>query len=118
MSKPRPSDGAANESSAQPLLERISPVGVTYSLTILLAFFFLLPFAFRAARLSLGNRSNDVKDWLPADFIETSELRWFGKYYAGESFVLATWPGCTEEDRIEGSVGFRGSDCRRRLRAE
>ena len=99
MSKPRPSDGAANESSAQPLLERISPVGVTYSLTILLAFFFLLPFAFRAARLSLGNRSNDVKDWLPADFIETSELRWFGKYYAGESFVLATWPGCTEEDQ-------------------
>lgn len=99
MSKPRPSDGSANDSSAQPLLERISPVGVTYSLTILLAFFFLLPFAFRAARLSLGNRSNDVKDWLPADFIETSELRWFGQYYAGESFVLATWPGCTEEDQ-------------------
>ena len=79
----------------QPLLERRSPVGLTYALLILTVFFFFVPSAFRAARLSLGQKENNVKDWLPSDFPETSELKWFEKHFAGESFVVATWPGCT-----------------------
>ncbi len=61
--------------------------------------FFFLPWATRAARLSLQKTENNVKDWLPDDFRETSELAWFGQYFAGERFVLATWPGCTEADQ-------------------
>src|SRR5690606_19895386 len=61
--------------------------------------FFLVPFALRGARLSLGKTENNVKDWLPSDFRETSELTWFGQYFAGERFVLATWEGCTEADQ-------------------
>ena len=83
----------------QPLLERRSPVGLTYALLILTVFFFFVPSAFRAARLSLGQKENNVKDWLPSDFPETSELKWFEKHFAGESFVVATWPGCTSGDK-------------------
>lgn len=82
-----------------PLLERRSPIGVSYALLILMVFFFVLPGGFRAARLSLGQKENDVKDWLPSDFPETAELEWFADHFAGESFVLATWPGCTSGDQ-------------------
>lgn len=49
--------------------------------------------------MSLQHTENNVKDWLPSEFRETSELAWFGKYFAGERFILATWPGCTEDDQ-------------------
>ena len=82
-----------------PLLERRSPFRVTYALLILIAFFFVLPSGFRAARLSLNKRENDVKDWLPSDFPETAELEWFADHFVDAKFVLATWPGCTEGDQ-------------------
>ena len=82
-----------------PLLERRSPLGIPYALLILTVFFFLIPSSFRAARLSLEQKENDVKDWLPSDFPETAELQWFADHFAGESFVLATWPGCTRDDQ-------------------
>ncbi len=83
----------------EPLLERRSPLRASYAMLILLAFFFLLPSAFRGARLSLDKKKNDVKDWLPSDFPETAELSWFARHFAGESFVLATWAGCTSGDQ-------------------
>ncbi len=83
----------------RPLLERRSPLGISYALLILVAFFFFLPSGFRAARLSLNQKENDVKDWLPSDFPETAELEWFAEHFAGESFVLATWPGCVSGDQ-------------------
>ena len=58
-----------------------------------------MPFAFRAARLSLNKKENNIKDWLPSDFVETSELKWYTDHFAGESFVIATWPGCSEDDQ-------------------
>ncbi len=82
-----------------PLLERRGPLGIPYALLILAVFFFFIPFSFRAARLSLEQKENDVKDWLPSDFPETAELEWFADHFAGESFVLATWPGCTRDDQ-------------------
>mgnify|MGYP001792536261 CR=1 FL=1 len=60
----------------------------------------MMPFAFRAARLSLNKKENDIKDWLPSDFVETSELAWFGQHFAGESFVIATWPCCDDHDLL------------------
>ena len=58
-----------------------------------------MPSVFRAARLSLEKKENDVKDWLPSDFPETAELSWFAEHFAGESFVLTTWPGCSSNDQ-------------------
>ncbi|MDG2220021.1 MAG: MMPL family transporter [Rubripirellula sp.] len=80
-------------------LSRRSQKGIPYALLILVAFFFFLPWEFRAARLSLSQKQNDVQDWLPDDFPETAELDWFSQHFAGESFVLATWDGCTTDDQ-------------------
>lgn len=82
----------------QPLLERRSPLRISYALLILTVFFFLVPSAFRAGRQSLGKKENDVKDWLPDDFPETAELAWFSRHFVGESFIVATWPGCSRGD--------------------
>ena len=90
-----------------PLLERRSPLRATYGLLILLVFFFFLPFAFQAARLSLGQKENDVKDWLPSDFPETAELEWFADHFAGES---SSWPKPTRgPERSGGNYSFSGA---------
>ena len=70
-----------------------------YSLYILMGIFFLVPFALRGARLALEQMRNDVKDWLPDEFAETSELDWFRDHVLGEQFVLISWDGCTAEDQ-------------------
>lgn len=49
--------------------------------------------------MSLQKTENNVKDWLPNDFVETNELKWFGEYFSGERFIVATWEGNTEEDQ-------------------
>jgi predicted RND superfamily exporter protein len=67
------------------------------AVVILCAVLFLTPFALRGARMSLSRMENNVKDWLPSDFPETKDLEWFGRHFNGEQFVLATWPGCTED---------------------
>ncbi|KAA5541418.1 MMPL family transporter [Roseiconus nitratireducens] len=94
-----PQQQQPSPSDKRPLLERKTPLGLSVALLILFAFFFVMPSAFRSARLSLKKKENDVKDWLPSDFVETSELEWFADHFAGESFVVATWPGCTEKDQ-------------------
>ncbi len=81
------------------LLDRRGPLGFSGALWILGIFFFLMPSAFQSARMSLAKKENDVKDWLPSDFTETTELEWFANHFVGESFVLATWPGCNAGDQ-------------------
>lgn len=78
---------------------RRSIFGVSVALLILLVFFFFFPSIIRGARLAVAGKKNNIKDWLPNDFRETVELSWFAQYFMGESFVLATWDGCTEEDQ-------------------
>jgi uncharacterized protein len=66
-----------------------------YGLIVLVIVVFLLPFTFRGARLALKSNHNDVKEWLPDEYVETQEFNWFRKYFAGEQFVLVSWEGCT-----------------------
>lgn len=66
-----------------------------YGLIVLAIVVFLLPFTFRGARLALKSNHNDVKEWLPEEYVETQEFKWFRKYFAGEQFVLVSWEGCT-----------------------
>ena len=67
----------------------------TSRLLVLMAIFFLAPFALRGARMALQSMKNDVKDWLPSDFKETAELDWFRDHFLGEQFVVVSWEGCT-----------------------
>jgi len=84
---------------SQSFLTRRTVFGLPGALVILLIFFFLLPSAFRGARLAIAGKKNNIKDWLPSDFRETVELEWFARYFMGESFVVATWDGCTTDDQ-------------------
>ena len=63
-----------------------------------MAVFFLAPFALRSARMAVQNMKNDVKDWLPADFAETTELDWFREHFIGEQFVVVSWEQCNGTD--------------------
>ena len=55
-------------------------------------------------RANLSN-SNDVRDWLPADYPETQQYRWFTEHFGTQDFVLASWPGCTLDDgRLDSFV--------------
>ncbi|TWT92249.1 efflux RND transporter permease subunit [Neorhodopirellula pilleata] len=103
-------------------LERPGPWGTSVALLVLMAFFFILPSAFRGAREGLKKKENNIKDWLPSDFPETAELDWFADHFAGESFVLATWPGCTVGDQrlrlLEDKLLHESADFRDKLLAE
>ncbi|TWU15235.1 efflux RND transporter permease subunit [Allorhodopirellula heiligendammensis] len=108
-----------SNSPSRSLLERPGPWGTSVALLVLMAFFFILPSAFRAARMGLQNKENDIKDWLPSDFPETAELDWFAEHFAGESFVLATWPGCTVGDQrlhlLENKLLYESADFRSKM---
>jgi predicted RND superfamily exporter protein len=65
------------------------------ALLILVVVFFFVPFALRGARMAVQGMKNDVKDWLPKDFVETAELDWFRKHFVSEQFVVVSWDGCT-----------------------
>jgi hypothetical protein len=73
--------------------------GAPNALLLLMIVFFLVPFAVRGARMALQKTENNVKDWLPADFRETAELKWFGDHFISEQFIVATWDGCTEDSQ-------------------
>lgn len=73
--------------------------GAPNALLLLMIVFFLVPFAVRGARMALQKTENNVKDWLPAEFRETAELKWFGDHFISEQFIVATWDGCTEDSQ-------------------
>jgi predicted RND superfamily exporter protein len=70
-----------------------------HSRTILLVMVFLLPFIGIGALRALRSNRNDVKDWLPDNFLETKTHRWFEEHFPHEQFVLASWEGCTLDDQ-------------------
>lgn len=112
----------ASSPATRSFLQRPGPWGTSVALLVLMAFFFILPSAFRGAREGLKNKENNIKDWLPSDFPETAELDWFADHFAGESFVLATWPGCTVGDQrlklLEDKLLHESADFRDQILAE
>ncbi len=68
------------------------------AMLIMCAVFFLLPFVLRGAREAIDSMKNDVADWLPSSFVETTELRHFREYFAGDQFVVVSWEGCNKGD--------------------
>jgi predicted RND superfamily exporter protein len=72
------------------------------SFKVILVVLFLLPVLSRGARKALLSNDNNVHDWLPSDYPETTDFSWFQEHFENETFVLISWEGCTLEDpRLE-----------------
>jgi predicted RND superfamily exporter protein len=71
---------------------------VRWRFTIVLALVFLGPFILRGTRLALQSNRNDVRDWLPSNFPQTADYRWFREHFPYEQFVLCSWEGCNLSD--------------------
>jgi predicted RND superfamily exporter protein len=65
------------------------------SLVILMIIAFLMPFMFVGTKRALRSNKNDVKSWLPAAYEETQTYKWYREHFENETFVLASWDGCT-----------------------
>ena len=48
---------------------------------------------------ALRSNKNDVAQWLPAQYEETTTFKWFREHFAGEQFILVSWDGCTLDDQ-------------------
>jgi predicted RND superfamily exporter protein len=59
---------------------------------------FLAPITVLGVVRAIRSNANDVRDWLPAHYPETTNYRKFQKYFGSEDFVVVSWPGCTLAD--------------------
>jgi predicted RND superfamily exporter protein len=65
-----------------------------YSWQILLLSTLLAPLAGWGALKAINSNRNDVSDWLPANYPETEQLKWFRHYFVADQFILVSWDGC------------------------
>jgi predicted RND superfamily exporter protein len=68
------------------------------AVTILVLALALVPLIAWGGYRAILSNSNDVRDWLPADYPETQQYRWFTEHFGSQDFVLASWTGCTLDD--------------------
>jgi predicted RND superfamily exporter protein len=62
---------------------------------IAMAFALFVALIPRAAREARDSNTNKAEDWLPSNYPESTDLRWFREHFLGEGFILVTWDGCT-----------------------
>ena len=70
----------------------------SHSFKVLMVLVFLLPLCGRGSRKTLTSNDNRVEDWLPAEYEETQDLRWFKQHFENETFLLISWDGCDLSD--------------------
>ncbi|HQU41709.1 MAG TPA: MMPL family transporter, partial [Pirellulales bacterium] len=61
---------------------------------LLISAFLFFPTMIGALK-ALRSNKNDVAQWLPAQYEETTTFKWFREHFAGEQFILMSWDGCT-----------------------
>jgi predicted RND superfamily exporter protein len=71
------------------------PFYARHYLLIFLLVMFSLPFISRGTRLAIESNNNDIRDWLPPDYPESADVKWFQQHFAGAQFALISWDGCT-----------------------
>ena len=64
----------------------------------------VLPFALAGALVTMGTNRNDVKEWLPESFPETQEYHRFEREFSNDTFIEASWEGCTLDDPRLGKM--------------
>lgn len=67
-------------------------------LLLAIAAAFLVLFIPRGARRAIESNTNKAEDWLPRNYAESVDLRWFRDHFIGEQFALMSWEGCTLGD--------------------
>lgn len=70
-----------------------------HSLTILMVSAALFVPVMAGAFRALKSNKNDVAQWLPAQYEETTTFKWFRSHFANEQFILVSWDGCTLDDQ-------------------
>lgn len=82
--------------------QKLNTFFARHSFKVILVAIFLLPVLGRGARKALQSNDNDVHDWLPSTYEETTDFSWFQKHFENDTFVLISWEGCTLDDsRLE-----------------
>ncbi|MDC0936415.1 MMPL family transporter [Pirellulales bacterium] len=56
---------------------------------------FLVALMPRGARKAIESNTNKAEDWLPKNYPESVDLRWFRDHFLGEQFALVSWKDCT-----------------------
>jgi uncharacterized protein len=74
-----------------------------YATHILILSTIITPLAGWGALKAIKGNRNDVSDWLPKNYPETIELRWFRKHFVADQFVIISWDGCTLGDDPSGA---------------
>lgn len=57
-----------------------------------------LYFVIHGAQEAIKSNTNNVLDWLPAQFEETQRLVEFVRHFGAEEFLMVSWPGCGLDD--------------------
>ncbi len=73
-----------------------------YGLRILCVVVFLLSFIWMGTKQTILSNSNSAEDWLPAQYQQTRDYKWYLENFPFESYVVVSWDGCEMgDDRIE-----------------
>jgi hypothetical protein len=78
-----------------------------YSRWIIALALALLPLALAGALITMGTNRNDVKEWLPESFEETQEYHRFEREFSNDTFIEASWEGCTLDDPRLGEMAAK-----------
>lgn len=75
-----------------------------YGFRIIFVVVFLLGFIMMGSRRTLESNSNAVEDWLPSNFQETKDYKWFLDNFPFESYIVVSWDGCRFDSPEEKGV--------------
>ncbi|MDH3719135.1 MAG: MMPL family transporter [Planctomycetota bacterium] len=56
------------------------------------------PVLLYGAKGAFDSNTNNVLDWLPNSFDETTRLMWFVERFGSDEILVVSWPGCTLDD--------------------
>ncbi len=75
----------------------------------------LVPLIGWGVQRAILSNSNDVRDWLPAEYPETQQYSRFTEHFGVQDFIVASWPGCTLTDErldqfVRGLSELAGGD--------
>ena len=76
----------------------------TYGFRIIFVVVFLLSFILMGSRRTLESNSNAVEDWLPSNFQETKDYKWFLEKFPFESYIVVSWDGCQFDEAGESKI--------------
>ncbi len=70
------------------------------SFWILFAFYAVVPPIIGGAVRAVNKNTNDVQDWLPDSYQETTDLRWYVSHFdsGSDRAVVVSWTGCRLDD--------------------